>query len=170
MSDNKKWFKVWASLLADPSFQNIRLEDMGRWVLLGALICQQGENGKLTIYPPASIILAMFRVATIDDLKVALLRLPNVQIQGPFGDNGSFIVLMRNWYKYQVDSTHTQRQKRARYKKRGEEKRSYTSTSTPPPASRFGASPPRSRSETAERPEPPIGLLEDFKKRLKNES
>ena len=130
MSDQKKWFKVWASILNDPKFQSIRLDDMARWMLLGAMICQQGENGKLTIIMPANWIFPLFRVTSIEDLKVCILRLPHVQIQGPINDKGDFIVLMQNWYKYQVDTTHTDRQKRARYKKRGEEKRSLTSTST----------------------------------------
>lgn len=137
MSDQKKWFKVWSSILTDPGFQNIRLEDVGRWTLLGCLICQQGENGKLVIIPPASGILFLFKVDTIENLKRVLLVLPNVQITPPLNDNGNFIVSFRKWFKYQVDSTAYDRVKRSRYKRRGEEKRSLTSTSTSTsPASR----------------------------------
>lgn len=52
---------------------------------------------------------------------MSLKALPNVQITPPLDGHGGFIVTMKNWYKYQVDSTHAERKKRAR--SRGEEKR-----------------------------------------------
>lgn len=123
MADQKKWFKVWASIIHDAKFQNIRLEDIGAWTLLGALMCEQGTNGKIQIIPPATITLALFRCETIENLIMTLNRLPNVSITPPSKDNGSFTVIISKWFTYQVDSTGYTRLKRSRYKKREEEKR-----------------------------------------------
>ncbi len=151
MSDNKKWFKVWGSILVDPAMAGLTLADMGRWVRLGAYISTVGNRGKLTIVPPAQSFLLAMEVESLADAKMALKRLPNVtiftygdtlkqkdssgQIRSTqtvcLDDNGSFIVIMRNWFKYQVDSTAYERVKRSRYKKRGEEKLTSKSTSTP---------------------------------------
>ena len=116
MGDQQKWFKVWKSIVNDSSFQNIGLEDIGRWTLLGALMCEQGNNGKLTIIPPANLTLFLFRVSTLDQLKTALKRLPNVLLDPPLNDNGNFTVTMLKWHKYQVDSTTYERIKRLRLK------------------------------------------------------
>jgi hypothetical protein len=32
MADNGKCFKVWTSILADPNFQALSLDQIGRWV------------------------------------------------------------------------------------------------------------------------------------------
>lgn len=162
MADQKKWFKVWASILLDPHFSNLSLADAGRWTRLGALLCQAGDNGKLRIDPPAKMMLLWFEIDTLAELRKTFKRLPHVSVvdlntplfkdrstrkwyvhqdassgqigvpaNDPESDNGSFIVIMRNWFKYQVDSTAYERVKRSRYKRRGEETLTTTSTSTP---------------------------------------
>jgi hypothetical protein len=136
MSDNKKWFKVWATILVDPSLSSLSLSDVGRWVRLGAYMVSCGERGKLTITPPSPVFLLAMEVESFADAKLALKRLPNVSIQEVNNDNGCFIVIIKNWFKYQVDSTAYERVKRSRYKRRGEEKRSLTSTSTSTPTLR----------------------------------
>lgn len=123
MADHKKWFKVWTSILTDVSFSDIRLEDVGRWLLLGAMASEHGNGGKLTINPPAQMMLNLFRDVSISALKVSLKRLPNVQIEGGLNDNDTFTVIIKNWRKYQVDSTSYDRLKRSRSKRRGEENR-----------------------------------------------
>jgi hypothetical protein len=129
MADQKKWFKVWASILNDDKFNNMGLENVGRWTLLGALICQQGERGKLQVTPPATLLLLWFKVPDFEALKMSLNGLPNVTLMDVLDGHGAFVVTMRNWYKYQVDATHAERKRRARAKRRGEEK--LTSTSSP---------------------------------------
>ena len=49
MADNGRWFKVWTLDLDDPDFQEMTLEDIGRWVLLGALTKVSGDRGTLVI-------------------------------------------------------------------------------------------------------------------------
>lgn len=127
MADQKKWFKVWGSILVDPDHSNLSLEDVGRWTRLGAYMVTCGERGKMTIIPPAKTFLLAMSTNTIEEAVNAIKRLPNVQIRPMLrrgvDDNGSFIVIIKNWFKYQVDSTAYDRVKRSRYKKRGEEKR-----------------------------------------------
>lgn len=151
MSDHKKWFKVWATILLDPHFVNLSLEDVGRWTRLGALMVSQGDNGKLVLCPPAKAFVLAMECDTFEATIEALKRLPNVYIsvtheEGKF-DNGKTFVYMRNWFKYQVDSTAYERIKRSRYKRRGEEKRSITSTS---PSSRASRPAPGGASATRE--------------------
>lgn len=127
MADQKKWFKVWASILIDPHMSGLSLQDMGRWVRLGAFMMTSGERGKLMIPNPSPLFLLAMEVESLSDARMALLRLPNVQIRYPLdpheNDNGSFIVIIKNWFKYQVDSTSYERVKRSRYKKRRDKKR-----------------------------------------------
>jgi hypothetical protein len=127
VSDQKKWFKVWSTILIDNAHTNLSLEDVGRWVRLGAMMVSVGEAGKLKITPPAKALLTAMEVTTIHAAKCAILRLPNVHIsdtgEESKSDNVSFTVTFKNWHKYQVDSTVYERVKRLRIKRRGEEKR-----------------------------------------------
>ncbi len=82
----------------------------------------QGSDGKVIIKPPAVAICAIFQASSYDALLVCLDELPNVMRETNI-EYGETIVTLKNWYKYQVDSTATERQKTSRYKKRGEEKR-----------------------------------------------
>lgn len=49
MADQKRWYKVWSSILTDPDFSLMPVADIGRWVLLGATIAQCGTNGTLRV-------------------------------------------------------------------------------------------------------------------------
>lgn len=99
---------------------------------MGALICQQGDNGRLLITPPAEMHLLWFRVPDFVALKEALKVLPNVTFEEGKTDNGSFFVIMLNWRKYQVDSTVYERIKRLRCKRRGDKKRKEETRFIPP--------------------------------------
>lgn len=141
MADNKRWFKVWGTILSDPCHANMSLEDVGRWVRLGALIVQSGENGTIEISPPANVFLALFNVPDFDALESALNVLPNVCVRREKSDNGKITVIMENWIKYQCDSTVYERLKRYRKshrdnglrgeERRGEEKRVQNLTNLP---------------------------------------
>jgi hypothetical protein len=123
MADHKKWFKVWSTILIDPHHTNLDLASVGRWTRLGAMMVSAGDAGSLEIIPPAKSFLVAMDCANLDAAKCALKALPNVQIEEGKSDNGSFIVIIQNWFKYQVDSTSYERLKRSRCKRRGEEKR-----------------------------------------------
>lgn len=149
MSDNKKWFKVWATILVDPHHSNMSVQAVGRWTRLGALMVSQGNNGRMQIIPPAKALCVLMECDNFDALLIALKSLPNVHIDpphsdnnmGPHGpplnDNGAITVSFTKWFKYQMDSTGYERVKRSRYKRREDKIRSKsTSFLTSPRATR----------------------------------
>ncbi len=115
------------SILTDPHFINLNPKQVGRWTRLGALICQQGTDGKLVIRPPSLMYQEWFDVESFADLIICIRELPNVQITPLENDNGECIVIMLNWRKYQMDSTGYERLKRLRYKRREREDKTLTS-------------------------------------------
>ena len=126
MADQKRWFKVWTSILSDPDISELSLEDVGRWVFLGALIAEHGERGSVAL--GEKTIRSKFQIPSLESIEEAFNRLPNVVLRRLENDNGKFIVTMNNWNKYQIDSTGYERQKRYRQHQndnglRGEEKR-----------------------------------------------
>ena len=114
MSDNKRWFKVWNSLLTDPSFLITPLDNIGRWVLLGALISLHGNNGRLEIEEEAFKKVLRLEMITHDDNGMITFGVKNIVIWRDKNDNGKLIVIMKNWLKYQKDSTGYERLKRFR--------------------------------------------------------
>ena len=99
MSDNLRWFKVWTSITDDPDFLEMELEDIGRWVLLGAYIGKHGEKGRLKFSQKA-----LCQLLRCDDIDVTINKIHNVIKQRDTG-NDKEIVTFKNWYKYQVDNS-----------------------------------------------------------------
>ena len=118
MADQKKWFKVWTSILIDPHHSNMSLQDVGRWTRLGALTVSQGDHGKLVLIPPAKTFSLLMDCANLEDAIMSIKVLPNVQIERGDNDNRTITVIIKNWFKYQMDSTGYERLKRSRYKRR----------------------------------------------------
>jgi hypothetical protein len=138
MADNGKWFKVWTSILADPDFQALSLDQIARWVLLGAMTKLVGTRGVLTLPPgPPPRHLAELLRCPPADLEGVLNALPNVSVTPSQNRHGARAVTFANWIKYQEDSTMAARAKKSRSKKRRDEKRV-----VPPPTS------PKTRPET----------------------
>jgi hypothetical protein len=129
MSDNKKWFKTWTSILTDHAHANMTCEMVGRWTRLMAHVASSGERGKLKINAQAKRFFFDLET-TWEEVRNVLKALPNVQISDLNNDYGEFIVTLKNWHKYQVDSTVGERVRRLRSKKRGEEKLTSKSTSS----------------------------------------
>lgn len=96
----------------------------------------------MVIKAPATMLLNIFRCTTFGELKIALQRLPNVSIdavkvvqnhgedghfsavkQVALNDNDEFTVIIKNWRKYQLDSTGYERLKRSRSKRREDKRR-----------------------------------------------
>ena len=131
MSDQKRWFKVWTSLLVD--MDNMSDADIGRWVRLGCRIALVGNNGEAIFDDMAH--LGSFLKMSPDVVKSVIDVLPNVALhiidEEGKSDNGKIAVIMHNWIKYQCDSTVYKRVKNFRKRKmiteqeeiRGEEKR-----------------------------------------------
>lgn len=137
MADQGRWFKVWTSILDDPDFQELTLEDVGRWALLGAMTKLVGDHGVLTINGTGRRLCQVLQVASLDDARTSLQRLPNVRVddvKNRYGDiTVTLTVTFKNWRKYQEDSTVAQRQRMSRSKKRREEMREKTRKDPPFP-------------------------------------
>ena len=123
MADLKRWFKVWGTILDDPHFQELSLEQIGRWTLLGAMLSSVGSKGKLSSPNAARRLREVLRFDTVDTLKASLRTLPNVLVEEGENRHDEFTVTMLKWNKYQEDTTQAARAKASRAKRRGEEKR-----------------------------------------------
>jgi len=118
MSDQKKWFKVWTSIIDDPDFEEMSLEDIGRWTLLGASTALNGSKGVLQVPGEGKHLCRLIRVSSFNDAKTVISRLPKVVLNC----HDVRTVTFSNWLKYQVDDS-SKRQEMSRSKKRREEKR-----------------------------------------------
>jgi hypothetical protein len=108
MADNKRWFKVWTSILSDPGLQVIPLEDWGRWIKLMALTAMHGENGNVTV--PVTYLQQQL---CIKDLMC--VALPNIEIES---DDVTVTVTIKNWAKYQAFSESYERVQKFREKQK----------------------------------------------------
>ncbi len=111
MADNKRWFKVWTTVLNDPHLFTMSLEDVARWFLLGALTAEQGNSGNLKISKKQ--LCNLFRNDNENDNKNSLNNMPNLEYTN---DNDTITVTFLKWSKYQVDSTVYERVKKHRKK------------------------------------------------------
>jgi uncharacterized phage protein (TIGR02220 family) len=108
MADQKKWFKVWTTLLIDSL--SSKIEDIGRFTILGCLIASRGENGKLVTDKRT-----LQTLLQCNEIPNDFMRNFNVIIEEIQGNsNGSLSVTLKNWNKYQLDSTGYERQQRYR--------------------------------------------------------
>jgi hypothetical protein len=120
MADQGRWFKVWTSILDDPHVQELALEDIGRWVLLGAMTKLVGTRGVLTLRGVRRLSEVLRCPQT--ELKRVIERFPNVSFEEGTKRDGEFTVTFKNWQKYQVDTTGGQRMKALRSKRRRDKK------------------------------------------------
>jgi hypothetical protein len=123
MADQKRWFKVWTSIVANAHFAEMSLEDIGRWTLLGAATALDGDRGTLPVPGLGKELCRLVRVDTLEAAQDALLRLRSVHFEEGKNGHDESSVTWSNWIKYQEDSTQAERQKKSRSKRRGEEKR-----------------------------------------------
>jgi len=120
MADQRPWWKLWVSALSDDDLMALSLEDFARWAMLGAHLKLHGEGGSMTCSRPGQALAKLWRVsghalATASTsprweacLAVAR-RLPGVVVEvittSPDGLPESIRVSMKNWKKYQEDSS-----------------------------------------------------------------
>ncbi len=104
MADNKRWFKVWTSILTDPDMCDCHNDILGAWVRLGALVAQHGTRGKVKISRDhLTRTLHLFN-SSESELKSVLERLKKLNLSVVFR-NGFYIVTFSKWHKYQVDNS-----------------------------------------------------------------
>ena len=126
MADQKRWFKVWVSILDDPHFQELSLEDIGRWTLLGAMTAFVGSAGHLASPNGSRRLREVLRVESEKGLREAIERLPSVVIEEGKKRDDELSVTWQNWHKYQKDATAAQRMESLRSKRRGDENKNKT--------------------------------------------
>jgi len=123
MADQKKWFKVWTSIVSDDDFDPSRvtgLLSLGRFCILGAYTALHGERGVVDIMPDT--LFRILQTQSIDELREDL-ALKNVTFEERKNRHGKITVTWAKWIKYQEDSTQAERARASRSKRRGEEMR-----------------------------------------------
>lgn len=116
MADNKRWFKVWTDLIGDFFLEEMPLEDVGRFALLGCLIAKKGDNGSYTV--SGDVLRKIMGLENGEDNMHRLnpfLEHFNVEIKDL--GNDTYDVSFKNWRKFQVDSTGYERLKKHRDRK-----------------------------------------------------
>ena len=108
MADQKKWFKVWTTLLIDSL--STKIDDIGRFTVLGCLIASRGENGKLVTDKKTLQMLLQCNEISPKFIKEFNVIIEDIEDTG----NGNLSVTFKNWNKYQIDSTGYDRQQRYR--------------------------------------------------------
>lgn len=134
MADQGRWFKLWVSCLNDPSLSNLSLEDFGRWCRFGAILKVHGNEGSMTVVPPARALQETFRVESYDAVLGVLHRFPNCDIIMSRSVTNA-TVTWRNWPKYQSDNSAERTRKwreRVTPKKRREETKKRRDKKDPP--------------------------------------
>ena len=101
MADQLRWWKLWTTALDDPDLANLSMEDCWRWAVLGALLRAHGEGGAATWRRPGHALAKAWRT-TWRRLPEIARRLPGVDVKA---DDETITVSMRNWHKYQEDSS-----------------------------------------------------------------
>lgn len=130
MSDQKRWFKVWTSVISDDDFDCSTQEGrdrLARFVWLGAYAALHGENGVTDI--EKTFLLSRLGVTDVSRLSVTL-ACKNMSFEESTKRHDKFTVTISKWMKFQEDHTAAKRQesrrKRRREEKRGEERRKDT--------------------------------------------
>lgn len=122
MADNQRWFKLWCVAPGDDALLSIPPELRWAWAALGCYTKEHGTRGKVKISIHNGVLAEQMGIPK-SDLFSVIKKLPSISIEEANGEHGTITVTWQNWIKYQEDSTQTERQRRSRTKRRGEEKR-----------------------------------------------
>lgn len=98
IADQKKWFKVWTTLLMDTHIPN---NELGMFTRLGCAIAFRGLNGKLVTTKQS--LHSILSIPAEKEIPQSFLDNFNVQIQ--LNGNDKITVTFKNWYKFQVDNS-----------------------------------------------------------------
>ena len=113
MADQLRWWKLWVSVLTDENLANLPMDDCWRWAMLGVWLRVHGEGGSAISRAPHEALASTFRLtshggsyggrqAMARRVREILTRLPGVIVDEiPEG----LRISMRNWRKYQEDSS-----------------------------------------------------------------
>jgi hypothetical protein len=136
MADQKRWFKVWTSLIVD--MDALPNDVIGAWTRLGCRAALVGSQGRVIFTGWAH--LARFWNVTVDDAQRLASLMPNVCVTVDVEEGttryGELTVTLKNWLKYQEDSTVAARMRALRSKRRGDKRRKEENPPLPPQGAR----------------------------------
>ena len=105
MADNGVWFKLWLVALTDPDLNDLSLEDFARWCRFGVFLKSHGNMGVIRLKEPCNTLQMWLRVDSFSAVISVLRRFPNCDVEVTQAATVTATVTMRNWRKYQVDSS-----------------------------------------------------------------
>lgn len=117
---SRRWVKVWHEILLDTDFHDLPLDQQARYYNLLVFVSAKGNGGYVSIQGPARSLVHLLQCEDYTDLIECIRELPGIEVETvtPAKDtknhNAVFSVTFLNWYKYQVDSTGSERQRRYR--------------------------------------------------------
>lgn len=103
MAEQKRWFKVWTSILSNARFDTERpegIEWLGRFLWLAAYAAVHGKNGHVGI--PHVTLERKLRASLAQIRTDSVFK--NVNFS-PSKCDGEISVTFKNWHKYQIDSS-----------------------------------------------------------------
>src|SRR6266404_1350988 len=109
MSDQKRWFKVWTSIISDDDFEPSRpggLLSLGRFTILGAFTALHGTHGILEIMPDT--LLRLMQARTLAEIRDDI-AFKNVVLEEGKNRYGKVTVTWAKWVTFQEDSTAKER-------------------------------------------------------------
>jgi len=115
MSEGKRWFKVWNSILIDPGFDSLPNDCAGIWTKLGALISKHGSDGKIKL---SKIQFFKWTNTQQNEIEYIANNMEKVNVKIIHNDNGDITVSFNNWKKYQEITDSYARVKKYRMKQK----------------------------------------------------
>lgn len=114
MADNKKWFKVWTSILIDPDFDELDNMTVGVWLRLGALVAFQGKTGKMILPKNQFMKRTGLEKCPESVTQATVTSLKNVNVFVTENGNDNVTIEFKKWSKYQAFSESYDRVKKFR--------------------------------------------------------
>jgi hypothetical protein len=114
MADKIPWCKFWHSCLSDPSLEELELHQWARWARLIIFVRGHGDNGKMRLDYPARALQNVLRVPSYEALIDVIKLFKNVSLmvtdKQPLHEpsqvpSHSYFIIVKNWHKYQGDSS-----------------------------------------------------------------
>ena len=166
MADQKRWFKLWTSILSDDDFDPSReggLRGLGRVAMLGAYTALHGKSGHVEILP--ATLLRLLDAQSLEEL-TSDIALKNVVFEEGQNHYGKLTVTWRKWRQYQEDSTARERMQLLRSKKRGEERRGEEIKNPPAKPADLVQVEPEKSPEAVAKPRPMSAALREAGERI----
>ena len=105
MADQGRWFKLWTSVMSDPSLGNLGLDDFARWCLFGVFLKEHGTSGELTVQSAGLALMRLFQLDAFEDAIKVLQKFPNCTVTPVTNAIVTYNVRWDNWQKYQGDNS-----------------------------------------------------------------